>query len=98
MSPQFVDFDADGKLDIVTGTYDGSPHLARGDGKGWHQPSHILDASGARIVIHSFWNDDTDKWDQTTRGDVAGQPPATGRCTSAVALDWDGDGDLDLLL
>ncbi len=98
MSPQFVDFDADGKLDIVAGIYDGSPHLARGDGKGWRQPEQILDADGQRIVIHQFWNFDTKKWDKTNRCDVESQPPATGLCTSAVAFDWDGDGDLDLLL
>lgn len=50
MSPQFVDFDADGRLDIVAGTFDGSPHVARGSAEGWRAPEQILDASGARIV------------------------------------------------
>src|SRR5688572_17173975 len=94
MSPQFVDFDADGKLDIVAGIFDGSPHLARGDGKGWNQPEQILDATGKRIVLNKFWNFDTKKWDQTTDGNI----DVGGLFTSAVAFDWDGDGDLDLLL
>ncbi|HEU4420033.1 MAG TPA: FG-GAP-like repeat-containing protein [Planctomycetota bacterium] len=92
MSPQFVDFDADGKLDIVAGTFDGSPHLARGDGSGWNQPEQILDATGKRIVLNEFWNFDTKKWDK------GGETGEEGHCTSAVAFDWDGDGDLDLLL
>ena len=56
MSPQFVDFDADGRLDIVAGIFDGSPHLARGTDKGWSKPEQILDKNGARIVLNAFWN------------------------------------------
>src|SRR5687767_6726032 len=98
MSPQFVDFNADGNLDIVAGTFDGSPHVAYGTGKGWKQPEQILDQNGARIVMNQFWNFDTKKWDSTTRCDEAGKAPANEHLTSAVAMDWDGDGDLDLLL
>jgi hypothetical protein len=96
MSPQFVDFDADGKLDIVAGIFDGSPHVALGTDKGWQQPQQILDASGQRIVFNQFWNFDTKRWDETTRCDLEGAQ--RGHLTSAVAFDWEGDGDLDLLL
>jgi hypothetical protein len=96
MSPQFVDFDADGKLDIVAGTFDGSPHVALGTDKGWQQPQQILEAAGERIVFNQFWNFDTKRWDETTRSDLEGAQK--GHLTSAVAFDWDGDGDLDLLL
>jgi hypothetical protein len=74
MSPQFVDFDADGKLDIVAGIFDGSPHLVRGTDKGWGQPEQILDKNGERIVLNAFWNFDSTpkKWDSTTKFDARG--------------------------
>ncbi|MBL8733025.1 MAG: VCBS repeat-containing protein [Planctomycetes bacterium] len=97
MSPQFVDFDADGKLDIVAGIFDGSPHLVRGSAQGWQAPEQILDRNGARIVFNQFWNFDTKKWDSTHAHDAPGHQ-REGHLTSAVAFDWDGDGDLDLLL
>ncbi|MBL8692660.1 MAG: VCBS repeat-containing protein [Planctomycetes bacterium] len=96
MSPQFVDFNSDGKIDIVAGTFDGSPHVALGGEKGFDQPVQILDASGQRIVLNRFWNFDTKIWDSTKRADLDGA--TEGHATSAIAFDWDGDGDFDLLL
>jgi hypothetical protein len=97
MSPQFVDFDADGRLDIVAGIYDGSPHLVRGTAQGWGQPEQILGGDGQRIVLNSFWNHDVKKWVKTDRYDAPGHS-GDGQTTSAIAFDIDGDGDLDLLL
>lgn len=97
MSPQFVDFDADGRLDIVVGTYDGSVHWSRGSAAGWSEPVHVLDLAGEPLLISAFWNETSKKWDDTNRCAPPGwQGP--GHLTSAVAFDWDGDGDLDLLL
>ena len=98
MSPQFVDFNSDGHLDIVAGIFDGSPHVAWGSDKGWKQPEQILDRADARIVLNNFWNFDAKKWDTTNRCDPAGQTLSGELLTSAFAWDWDADGDLDLLL
>jgi hypothetical protein len=91
MSPQFVDFDADGRIDILVATYDGSPHVALGSADGFLAPEHLLDPDGERVLLSKFWNYESEEWDESDA------EPA-GHCTSAVAFDWDADGDLDLLL
>ncbi|HEX6812552.1 MAG TPA: FG-GAP-like repeat-containing protein [Planctomycetota bacterium] len=98
MSPQFVDFDADGLLDIVAGIYDGSPHLVRGTDKGWGKPEQILDREGSRIALNTWWHHDKLRWEKTTRYDAPGVSGPEGHMTSAIAFDVDGDADLDLLL
>ncbi|MFO1078171.1 MAG: FG-GAP-like repeat-containing protein [Planctomycetota bacterium] len=98
MSPQFVDFDHDGSIDIVAGIFDGSPHLARGTAAGFAKPEQILDRDGRRIMMNMFWNFDTSKWEETTRCDPAGGAPAKGHLTSAWAIDLGGDGVYDLYL
>ena len=87
MTPQFVDFNADGYIDIVTGTFDGSPHVAFGTENGFDQPSHILDADGDRMLIGQWWCYDNERWES-----------GKDQCISAAAFDWDDDGDYDLLL
>ncbi len=97
MSPQFVDFNADGHLDIVAGIFDGSPHLSRGSAAGFLPPEQILDKDGQRIVLNQFWNFAAEQWETTTRCDLPGAS-GKGHLTSALAFDWEGDGDFDLLL
>ncbi len=97
MGSQFVDLDADGHLDYLTATFDGSPHVAYGSAEGFGEPEHLLDAEGKRILISSFWNYG-DKAHQESGRSFEGNPPRGERCVSAWAYDWDADGDLDLLL
>lgn len=98
MSPQFVDFNGDGHTDIVAGTFSGSPYVAFGTDQGFEQPNQILDKDGERILLNQFWNYESKKWDETSRCDPDGGVDVRGHCTSAWAIDWDHDGDLDLLL
>jgi len=100
MSPQFVDFDADGHTDIVCGIFDGSPHVSYWDAEkgGWKQPVTILDREGQRIVLNAFWDFDASRWEKTDRCDPDGGAPAEGHLTSAIAFDYDHDGDWDLVL
>jgi hypothetical protein len=91
MGSQFVDLNADGHLDYVSATFDGSPHVAYGSAEGFAQPVRLKDVNGERLRISSIWNYETRKHEDLEGG-------LRERCISALAFDWDGDGDYDLLL
>lgn len=97
MSPQFVDWNGNGRLDIVAGTFSGSIYVALATENGWQQPVEILDKDGKRIVVNDFWNYDEKKWDTTERCVPEGVDSPRGHGTSAFAFDWNGNGALDLL-
>ncbi len=97
MGSQFVDFNGDGHTDILAATFDGSPHIAYGSADGYGKPAHVMDAAGKRVLISSFWNYE-DRAHQTTGRALGTDNPPKERCISVLAFDWDGDGDLDLLL
>ncbi|MCO6457769.1 MAG: VCBS repeat-containing protein [Pirellulaceae bacterium] len=92
MSSQLVDIDSDGHNDILVGSFSGVPQLIKGSAEGFAEPRPITGADGQTVLIANFWNYETTKWDTTDR---AG---SEGHCTSVAAVDWDADGDLDLLL
>ncbi len=97
MGSQFVDFNADGHIDLLTATFDGSPHVSYGSKEGFTAPVRLTDGQGERIVISSFWNYDSEQHEDTGRSMPDGKAKSE-RCISAVAFDWDADGDFDLLL
>ena len=97
MGSQFVDLNADGHLDFLSATFDGSPHISYGSKEGFSPPERLKDADGQRILISSFWNYE-DKEHQNTGRSMADGKPRGERCISALAFDWDDDGDYDLLL
>lgn len=92
-----MDLNADGSLDYLTATFDGSPHVAWGSPKGFGTPEHLEDTQGRRIVVSSIWNFEKKKHENVGWALPDGKPVAQ-RCISALAFDWDADGDFDLLL
>jgi hypothetical protein len=86
--------DADGDLDLVTGCFEGGaylvPRLADG---GFGAPEKILDEDGDVLRAGQYWDDEARAW---TKMEKSEYPDALG--ISAAPVDWDGDGDLDLLL
>jgi hypothetical protein len=96
MGSQFVDLNADGHLDYLSATFDGSPHVSWGGDAGFAEPVRLVDGAGERLLVSSYWDYDEEAHLTTGRAMPDGKP-ANLRGISAVAMDWDGDGDLDLL-
>lgn len=87
-----MDINADGHKDILVGSFSGVPQMIYGSEKGYEEPVSIKDSSDETVLIADFWNEESKKWDMTDRAETE------GHCTSVEAVDWDNDGDLDLLL
>ncbi len=82
----------DGRKDILISSFSGVPQWVESMESGWGEPADVLDQEGDAVVISDFWNRDTDEWDETDRSGTK------GHCSSVAAVDWDDDGDIDLLL
>ncbi len=97
MSSQFVDFNADGYTDIITATFEGTAFIVAGSGEGWQQPEHLVDSQGRNIALSLFYDMEARKYDNVERS-PEGQNNPSDHCVSAMVMDWDADGDYDLLL
>ena len=60
--------------------------------EGYGKPQALVDKNGKKISLSRFWTDDE------TWSEVNPKRALTGHCTSAAAVDWDDDGDNDLVL
>jgi len=97
MNLQFADFDADGRQDIIAATYEGHAFVVRGGADGWSAPEHIKDAQGRDVAL-SFYYDIEEREYRNVDRSPDGKTNAPDHCVSAMVMDWDADGDLDLLL
>src|SRR5690606_27580252 len=92
-----ADINADGHLDMLAATFDGSPSIAWGSKEGWATPELMKDVKDQRLIISSIWDYDEKTHTDLDRALPEGVKPGE-RCISAFAFDWDNDGDHDLLL
>ena len=87
-----MDLNGDDQVDFLTGSFCGVPRWIPGNEDGFGTPAAIRDKDGDLVLINKFWNFETEEWDKV---DSDG-PKGLG--TSVAAVDWDNDGDLDLVL
>ena len=89
-----ADFDGDGKLDLYTGCFEGGVYVLAGKGAGeFAEPVKLLDKSGAVLRLGQYWDFGGSHWSESKTSKV---PEELG--IGAAAVDWDADGDLDLVL
>ena len=97
-----MDYDNDGILDFISGSYDpGDLYLFRGEGNGnYARVEKILDKSGMPLVHHP---EEYAKYQQMKDDPAADeQESIMARVASfgswVAPVDWEADGDLDLLI
>jgi len=88
---------ADGHLDYLSANFSGTVQLAMGSKTGFAQPEQMRDAAGEFILLSDYWDYEA-REHLTTMRSMPKSDTKSIRCTSALAFDWDGDGDYDLLL
>ncbi len=92
MSLQFADFNADGHQDIVTAVWEGTVFLVPGSKDGFGEPEHVKDGQDEFIILSRFYDIVGKEYVS------ADENNPTEHLVSAMAWDWDNDGDFDLIL
>ncbi len=89
-----ADLTGDGIADLFTGCFEGGIYLLAGGKNGeFAAPKKLLDKAGNILRLGQYWDYDAKKWTG-----VADSKFKDRLGIGATAVDWDDDGDLDLVL
>ena len=93
-----MDMNADGENDMVMATFEGTAFLVAGSKEGFEEPKHIVDCKDENVRISLYWDHDEENYLSVDRSVEGEANHEDHHMTSAAVVDWDDDGDLDLLL
>ena len=98
MTPQLVDINADGYRDMLVATFEGTSFLVEGSKEGWKKPQYVKDENDSNVRISFYWDMDKEGYESVDRSTDDYETVKDHHMTSIAAVDWDEDGDLDLIL
>jgi len=98
MTPQFVDLNGDGQQDMVTATFEGTAFLVEGSSEGWKEPQHIKDGKDSNVRISMYYDMEENEYKNVDRSSDDYKNIEEHHMTSLALVDWDEDGDQDLIL
>lgn len=96
MTPRFVDMNADGYSDLVVGTYDGVVLIGFGSDDGFEEAKRVFGSDGKPVAISKYY--DWERTESKRSGWKYLKKGSKAHGTSACPVDWDADGDFDLLI
>jgi hypothetical protein len=91
--PQFADVDGDRRLDLVLGSSDGRPYFALGGENSLLPPEMVRNRGGGELILGKYWDHEAKQW-----ANRAGVRFGELHAVTAVPVDWDNDGDIDLVV
>ncbi len=82
----------DGLQDVLIGSFSGVPQWIVNTKDGLGEPAEVVDKNGDAVILSKFWDFEAEDWAESETSGVRGQ------ASSVASVDWDSDGDIDLLL
>jgi len=98
MTPQLVDLNGDGYQDMIMATFEGTAFVVEGSRKGWKKPAHIVDENDTNVRIAMYYDNEKGDYATVDRSTDDYESDENHHMTSVALVDWDDDGDLDLIL
>jgi len=98
-----VDYNDDGHMDIIAGGFGGQSYVAMGSADGFAAPMTIQDKNGNDVGLgqHYVYEGDNEGYhpmDPMPFADDASEQAKRDRSEGFTMVDWDDDGDLDIVL